>query len=679
MDLPDSTVTTALEARLNEARRVKRGQELRRERKLFLTRLTLEREERVLLEAGAAAKIQALFRGFLARPRPPRTRPRQALTLAESNRRLVADLQAILSRAGLPTIPGLGPDGRKAVEGSDWGQGRGVEARRGGETQGNSGSEAGGRPSRRGSKGSRRSRSRKFRAFEDDMATRISKVIRGFLERRRFERRWAAWDEERRWAGASCLQRAWRSYHKRMGWHHLESGVMDRAATKVQARWRGMACRMALTHRREEDALWKRKTVSAVTIQTAARRRCMMARYAPKLTLRAARRQREAREAAEAARPRRRRNRGGPSGAAGDGLAGASSRSSISPRTSIFMPTLGAKGFRAERGGPRQSVVGTAWAVGVGWNQGGPGGAAGAAAAAAAAIAAASPRVSIFAPASGAKWVRAGRDGPRPSDAGRTKDFGVEDSVSVVGAAGEGLDRKEGGMAEVPPEQAGARPAQPKLDPSAAREARKDSGGAGVNGRICISKSRGLPGLEGQLTGGGKEAVTISSPSSRKEEHAGGNKRESRGTEACRGQEHRGSPAGDFVPASGRNNTHAKATDAALTAAADTASGRSRLSNPTKDSGTEAKVAGVRFAPEAGESSSEIGRRACGSVSLLFVEDSVETAVARRAREASAQGSTACIPGALDGAAAAVGMFPSASPLPDNVRGGGAVAVTADL
>lgn len=299
IDLLDPPATTALEAQLNEARRAKCGRDLRRERQVFLSRLTQEREDRIELEAWAASRVQALFRGFLVRPRPPRLRVREALTPAESNRVLVADLQAILARAGLPTIPGLGPDGRKAPEGSDWGRGRGVA---GSNTRGG---------------GLRRSRSRKYRAFEHEMGTRITKVVRGFLERRRYGRRWAEWDFERRQAAAALIERAWHSYRKRMGWRELESGVTDSAATKIQAPWRGMACRMALACRAKENALWKRKTVSAITIQTAARRRLAVARHGPKLTLGVVRREREARAAAEAAKPRRRWNRGGPATAAG--------------------------------------------------------------------------------------------------------------------------------------------------------------------------------------------------------------------------------------------------------------------------------------------------------------------------------------------------------------------------
>lgn len=217
MGLMDSPNATALEARLNEARRVKRGRDLRKERRLFLSRLAQEREERVLLEAWAASRIQALLRGFLARPRAPRARPRQKLTPAESNRRLVADLQSILASAGLPTIPGVGPDGRKAPEGSAWGQGQGRRSSKG--IAGGSGGGAG------GGGGLRRSRSRRQRTFEDQMSTRITRVVRGFLERRRFGRRWAVWDARRRWASAVRLQNAWREYRKRMGWRELESEV----------------------------------------------------------------------------------------------------------------------------------------------------------------------------------------------------------------------------------------------------------------------------------------------------------------------------------------------------------------------------------------------------------------------------------------------------------------------
>eukprot|EP00903_Cladosiphon_okamuranus_P010425 g9861.t1 len=317
MGLLDSPNATPLEAQLNEARRVKRGRDLRRERRLFLSRLTHEREERVHLEAWASTRIQALFRGFLARPRPPRPNPQQRLTPAESNRRLVADLQEILARAGLPTIPGLGPDGRKTSGGPSWDIGRGG----GGGTAGaGTGAGAGGGDNG-GRGGLRRSRSRRQRLFEDEMSTRITRVVRGFLERRRFGRRWAVWNRKRRWSGASRIQHAWRAYRKRMGWRELESEVMGRAATRIQACWRGMACRMALARRATEDALGKRRAVSAVTIQTAARRRAAIAKHGSSLTLGTERRKREARAAAEAARPRRRWNRGGPSAGSGSAAA----------------------------------------------------------------------------------------------------------------------------------------------------------------------------------------------------------------------------------------------------------------------------------------------------------------------------------------------------------------------
>lgn len=233
MGLLDSPNATALEARLNEARRIKRGRDLRRERQLFLSRLTHEREERVHLEAWAATRIQALFRGFLARPRPPRPHPRRKLTQAESNRRLVADLQAILAGAGLPTIPGLGPDGRKASGGAAWGVGRGRSRSHGGgggaaAAGAGAGADAGagaGGGGCGGRGGLRRSRSRRQRLFEDEMSTRITKIVRGFLERRRFGRRWAVWNRKRQRSGACRIQNAWRAYRKRMGWRELESEV----------------------------------------------------------------------------------------------------------------------------------------------------------------------------------------------------------------------------------------------------------------------------------------------------------------------------------------------------------------------------------------------------------------------------------------------------------------------
>lgn len=230
MGLLDSPNATALEARLNEARRIKRGRDLRRERRLFLSRLTHEREERVHLEAWASTRIQALFRGFLARPRPPRPNPQQKLTPAESNRRLVADLQAILAHAGLPTIPGLGPDGRKASGGASWGIGRGGV---GGAATAGAGAGAGAGGGGYGGRGGlRRSRSRRQRVFEDEMSTRITRVVRGFLERRRFGRRWAVWNRKRRWSSASRIQHAWRAYRKRMGWRELESEVSSATVEK---------------------------------------------------------------------------------------------------------------------------------------------------------------------------------------------------------------------------------------------------------------------------------------------------------------------------------------------------------------------------------------------------------------------------------------------------------------
>ncbi|CAM9659874.1 unnamed protein product [Ectocarpus sp. 12 AP-2014] len=368
MSLPDLPNPTALEARLNEDRRVKRGWDLRRERHAFLSRLTQEREERVLLEAWAASMIQALFRGFLARPRPPRPRPRKELTPAESNRRLVADLQAILARAGLPTIPGLGPDGRKASEGTAWGQGRG------GATSGHGGGGMVGA----GGRGLKRSRSRRQRAFEDEMSTHITRVVRGFLERRRFGRRWAVWDRKRRWASASRIQNCWRAYRKRMGWRELESEatrqqfrrvavmvqVMDRAAAKIQARWRGVACRMGLARKATDDALGKRRMVSAVTIQAAARRRAAIVRYGSKLTLGAARREREARAAAEAARPRRRWNRGGGTGGTTGAAAGTAASATSEGGEAARGRAQPARGGETGRREAAAAVVGVAAVAG---------------------------------------------------------------------------------------------------------------------------------------------------------------------------------------------------------------------------------------------------------------------------------------------------------------------------
>ena len=298
IDLDDPPVSTALEVKLNEDRRAKRDRDLRRERQVFLSRLFREREDRVSLEAWAASRVQAVFRGFLGRPRPPRPRKRQTLTIAESNRRLISELQATLARAGLPMIPGLGLDGRKVVKGIEWGRARGVVFRGSG-LQGTSPKE-----------GLRRVRSQRHRAFEDEMATRITKVVRGFLERRGVARCRAVRDQKRKLISAVRIQRLWRYHLKRMKWHDHESGIMDCAATKIQAQWKGRVCRKELASREKEEAFWRRKTAAAITIQSAIRRRIATTHYEPKLTLGATRRKREERAAAESARPRRRSNRG---------------------------------------------------------------------------------------------------------------------------------------------------------------------------------------------------------------------------------------------------------------------------------------------------------------------------------------------------------------------------------
>lgn len=288
--LDDPPVKTALEAKLNEARRAQRSRDLRRETQAFLLRLAREREDRVSLEAWAATIVQAVFRGFLVRPRPRRPHARKAITAAESDRRLVADLQALLMRAGLPTVPGLGPDGRKAPEIYQWGQQRIMLSRGGGRAR-------------------RRVRLWRNWAFEDKMATRITRVVRGFIHRRRFLRHWTAWDQSRREKSAICIQNLWRRHCRHKDWCDRESAFKDRSIVKMQALWRGGAYRKVIASRKRENALWERKIMSAKTIQASIRRRIVMARYGARLTLRAERREREARVAAEAFR--RRWNHGG--------------------------------------------------------------------------------------------------------------------------------------------------------------------------------------------------------------------------------------------------------------------------------------------------------------------------------------------------------------------------------
>lgn len=255
---------TALESRLNEARRARHGRILQRERQVFLERLALERQERVVLEAWAVSRIQAIMRGYLARPRPPRLRPRKLLTPAEANRELVAELQAILSGAGLPTIPGMGLGGEKF--------------------RGRDGSKVGRSHVGKG-QGRARPRSRKRRGLEHEMARRITTAALGFLGRREAGLRRAERDTQRLRSAVGRIELAWVLYRRRVEWRDFELGIMNGAAVRIQARWRGLACRMALAIEKRRRALFRRQTVSAITIQAAVRRRLAMSRYRTDLSL----------------------------------------------------------------------------------------------------------------------------------------------------------------------------------------------------------------------------------------------------------------------------------------------------------------------------------------------------------------------------------------------------------
>ncbi|CAM9255056.1 unnamed protein product, partial [Discosporangium mesarthrocarpum] len=204
--------------------RAKRNRGLRRERQEFMARLSRERESRVVLENWAASRIQAAFRGFIVRPRPPRQCYHQPVSPEEMNRRLVADIQAILTEAGLPTIPGVGPDGRRLTSLSG----------------------------RAGTMGITRPRSRKQRMLLHQKATQISRIVRGFLERRRGKHRWKEWKHKKQCSAAKMITRAWKGYHKRKGWYDMEIGLRREAAAKIQARYRGMASRLALARAKKQ-------------------------------------------------------------------------------------------------------------------------------------------------------------------------------------------------------------------------------------------------------------------------------------------------------------------------------------------------------------------------------------------------------------------------------------------
>ncbi|CAM9727536.1 unnamed protein product, partial [Choristocarpus tenellus] len=239
----EAPTTTALAVKQTAAMRAKINKGMKRERQEFMQRLSHEREHRVHLESWAASRIQAIFRGYLVRPRPPRQRGRHHVSPEESNRLLLVDIQAILVGAGLPTIPGMSLDGRylRSSNGGGW------------------------------SRATLRPRSRKQRVMQHEQATQITRVVRGFLERRRVGYRWREWERTRQWEAAQLIQHAWRGYWKRKGWYDLESGLRDDAACMIQTRFRGMSCRMAIAIKKKNCFALKRKTEAATSIQAVVR------------------------------------------------------------------------------------------------------------------------------------------------------------------------------------------------------------------------------------------------------------------------------------------------------------------------------------------------------------------------------------------------------------------------
>jgi len=117
----DEKHMTMLERKLNQEARTKRNRELHEERRLFMERLKVEREQRSAIESAAVIQIQKITRGFLKRPRSDYTlavkESREASRfLMNAKSKLTSDLLEMTEIIGLPPIPGMTLDSKKMIE-----------------------------------------------------------------------------------------------------------------------------------------------------------------------------------------------------------------------------------------------------------------------------------------------------------------------------------------------------------------------------------------------------------------------------------------------------------------------------------------------------------------------------------------------------------------------------------
>ncbi|CAM9629336.1 unnamed protein product [Chrysoparadoxa australica] len=229
---------TALTKQRELQSRAKKSRDMHREQSGFIARLTKEREERIELERWGATRIQSVFRGYLVRPRPLRPRARITMAGQEGNRKLVAEIQSILSKAGLPLIPGTGLDGNPE------------------------GSEA----ARLAYLTKRWQKSRRFRAICTHAATKVQAIARGHSGRLRAQERQEEVLLARQHLGARKFQQAWCNYSYRKTWWDRAAGLKDEAAGKIQPIWRGVATRQHLAERRREERAMHRRDVACTII-----------------------------------------------------------------------------------------------------------------------------------------------------------------------------------------------------------------------------------------------------------------------------------------------------------------------------------------------------------------------------------------------------------------------------
>eukprot|EP00611_Tribonema_gayanum_P024277 TRINITY_DN5320_c0_g1_i1.p1 TRINITY_DN5320_c0_g1~~TRINITY_DN5320_c0_g1_i1.p1 ORF type:complete len:503 (+),score=52.59 TRINITY_DN5320_c0_g1_i1:29-1537(+) len=274
------TPPTALSIKSEAATRARRNKQLLLEHQAFMDRLARSRQERVETETWAATRIQAQVRGHLARPtrrtscqylppspyaygecststptshlkcRPemgvergsciPHTHTQMRGEEAERDRRMVAELQKILLRAGLPPVPGIDSDGRPL--GSSL-----IERIK------------------------RRKRVRRLRAMDNAAATTVQCMVRGKLSRRRVQRARSAKALTQRHAAAKRIQRAWHAYEKRGTWWQGAARQKHDAASAIQAVWRGTAARLHLKQRKRDNMVWQRRCRAAMLLQAFAR------------------------------------------------------------------------------------------------------------------------------------------------------------------------------------------------------------------------------------------------------------------------------------------------------------------------------------------------------------------------------------------------------------------------